>query len=254
MAVNNFEACHAVTAKYEGGFVNHPSDPGGATNWGITRAVLADWRGRPVSVADVKAMPYAEALLIFRKRFWNTVGAENMPKGVDLACYDWGVNSGPARGRKAYADTAGILSPPARVKQIMALRRGFYAAIIAKNGKLAAFRKGWANRAAGVEAIAYKWALAAQGMKPAEVTRQMQAEAATAQQTAAKNGPERKSHQRPQITGRARKCETGADIHCHQDQITGHHLGKDAAQRLDAGDVNHPANETHHVKARPHIA
>lgn len=193
MAVNNFEACHAVTAKYEGGFVNHPSDPGGATNWGITRAVMADWRGRPVSVADVKAMPYAEALLIFRKRFWNTVGAENMPKGVDLACYDWGVNSGPARGRKAYADTASIASPPSRVKQIMAARRGFYAAIIARNGKLAAFRKGWANRAAAIEAIAYKWALAAQGMKPAEVTRQMQAEAATAQQTAAKKAGQAKA-------------------------------------------------------------
>jgi lysozyme family protein len=109
-----------------------------------------------------------------------------MDKGVDLACFDWGVNSGAARGRKAYADTSGIVSPPARVKKIMAMRRSFYAAIIARNGKLAAFRKGWANRAAGIEAVAYKWALAAQGMKPGTITVQMQAEAATAQQTAAK--------------------------------------------------------------------
>lgn len=193
MAQGNFEACHAVTAKYEGRFVNHPADPGGATNWGVTRAVLAAWRGRPVSVQEVRDMPYAEALAIFRKKFWDTIGADGMPRGVDLCCYDWGVNSGPARGKRAYADTAAIADIAKRVKAIMAARRGFYAAIIARNGKLAAFSKGWANRAAGIEAIAYKWALQAQGLKPADVQRQMGAEAAQSGQQAVKKDKQAKA-------------------------------------------------------------
>ena len=45
----------------EGGFVNHPADRGGATNWGVTQGTLAAWRGYPVSVADVHALTRDEA-------------------------------------------------------------------------------------------------------------------------------------------------------------------------------------------------
>lgn len=186
MAQNNFEACHKVTSKYEGGFVNHPADPGGATNWGITRAVLADWRKRPVSVEEVRTMPYSEALSIFKRKYWDPVGAEGMPKGVDLACYDWGVNSGVARGRKAYSDFANISSPVDRVKAIMAARRSFFSAIIARNNKLSAFKKGWANRVAGVEAYALKMAYEARNLTPAQVQEKLTEEAATARKTADK--------------------------------------------------------------------
>lgn len=186
MAINNFEACHAHTAKWEGGWSDHSADPGGKTNWGITQATLGVYLGRPASAAEIRALTKEQAKLIYKKLFWNSIGAETMPRGVDMACYDWGVNSGPARGKKAFNDTAGILSPPARVKQIMASRRAFFAAIIARNGKLAAFRKGWANRAAGIEAAAYKMALTAQGMQPEVIAKQMQAEASQAGKTAAK--------------------------------------------------------------------
>lgn len=192
MAQGNFDACHDVTAKFEGGYVNHPADPGGATNWGITIGVLRQERGS-ATVADVKALTYAEAKRIFKTRFWNPVGAETMPRGVDLACYDWGVNSGVSRGKRAYADTANIADIAARVKAICAARRNFFAAIIARNGKLAAFRKGWANRLAAVEATAYRWALVAQGKSGSVITREMQAEAAKAGTAAAKKQTQAKT-------------------------------------------------------------
>src|SRR5690606_7789917 len=55
----------------EGGFVNHPADKGGATKFGITRATLAAWRTRPVSVEDVQRMNREEAAAIYRKRYWD---------------------------------------------------------------------------------------------------------------------------------------------------------------------------------------
>jgi len=58
--------------KWEGGYVDHPQDPGGATNMGITRNTLADWRGRPVSKEEVKELSESEAKDIYFKRYWRT--------------------------------------------------------------------------------------------------------------------------------------------------------------------------------------
>jgi len=184
MAQNNFEPCHAVTAKWEGGWSDHAADPGGKTNFGVTQATLGTYLGRAATADEIRALTKDQAKAIFKKLFWHGVGAEGMPRGVDLACYDWGVNSGVARGRRAYSEAAHISNPAERVKAIMAARRAFFAAIIAKNGKLAAFRKGWANRAADIEAVAYKWALQAQGLAPAEVQGRMAEEAGRARKAA----------------------------------------------------------------------
>ena len=64
MAMHGFEPALAHVLAQEGGFVDHPLDPGGATKMGITRATLARFRGRPVSVAEVMALTRAEAAAI----------------------------------------------------------------------------------------------------------------------------------------------------------------------------------------------
>ena len=74
MADDAFAACLAFTLKYEGGFVDHPADPGGATNLGVTRATLARWRRSPVSTADVKALTRDEAGEIYRRFYWRSGG------------------------------------------------------------------------------------------------------------------------------------------------------------------------------------
>lgn len=97
MTAQNFETALAHVFKVEGGYADHPSDPGGATNFGITRATLASWRGKPVSKAEVKALTRAEAASIYRANYWDKVKGDDLPSGVDLAMFDHAVHSGPNR-------------------------------------------------------------------------------------------------------------------------------------------------------------
>ncbi len=97
MARENFASALDLIFRHEGGYVDHPLDPGGATHFGITRGTLAQVRGRPVSRAEVMALGKREAGDIYRTRYWNAVKADELPAGIDLAVFDAAVNSGPAR-------------------------------------------------------------------------------------------------------------------------------------------------------------
>ena len=101
MSASNFERALREVLRHEGGYSNHPADPGGATNMGITHKTLAQWRGRSVSKTDVKDLSVEEAFAIYRARYWNTILGDDMPPGLDLALFDYAVNSGPARAIKA---------------------------------------------------------------------------------------------------------------------------------------------------------
>ena len=101
MASENFDRCLTLTLGFEGGYVDNPHDPGGATNLGITRAILAKVRGRPVAKAEVMALTRAEASGIYRRLFWNSIAADTLPLGVDAALFDLSVNSGPGRAIRA---------------------------------------------------------------------------------------------------------------------------------------------------------
>src|SRR3954454_10905388 len=100
MAAANFEASLALVLKHEGGFSDHPADPGGATNLGITRATLARVRGRPVTVDEVRALTPREAAAIYRRFYWDPVKGDELPPGVDHAVFDCAVNAGVARAAK----------------------------------------------------------------------------------------------------------------------------------------------------------
>lgn len=95
-----FETAHAFIEKWEGGFANHPDDPGGATNFGITLDTLSRWRGKPVSVEDVRNLTIEEAREIYFANYWTPLRADEMPVSVALMTYNAGVNSGPSRGAK----------------------------------------------------------------------------------------------------------------------------------------------------------
>lgn len=108
MAASNFERALSCVLKQEGGFVDHPADPGGATALGITRATLARARGRPASVADVKALTRAEAAAIYRRLYWDAVAGDRLPPGLDLAVFDLAVNSGPPRALRLLQSSLGV--------------------------------------------------------------------------------------------------------------------------------------------------
>lgn len=80
--------------RHEGGFVNDPDDPGGATNFGITRATLEDWRGRDVSPAEVESMGIAEARAIYRDRYYLKPRIDLLPAELQPSVFDFHVNAG----------------------------------------------------------------------------------------------------------------------------------------------------------------
>ena len=84
----------------EGGYVDHPKDPGGATNMGITFAVLQAWRKKKITKADVKALTKDEALAIYKANYWDVMQCSRLPLGLDYMVMDYGVNSGPGRSIK----------------------------------------------------------------------------------------------------------------------------------------------------------
>ena len=98
----NFDKCLAMVLKHEGGFVDHPEDPGGATNMGVTQhtynSYLARYRLKRRSVRKITA---GEVALIYRRNYWDRVRGDDLPPGVDWTVFDWAVNSGPSRSAKA---------------------------------------------------------------------------------------------------------------------------------------------------------
>lgn len=92
----------------EGGYVNHPSDPGGPTNFGIT---IADYRRymRPdATAADVRVMNVEEAKAIYREKYWRAMRCDELPAGVDYCVFDYAVNSGTGRVPKVLQRVLGI--------------------------------------------------------------------------------------------------------------------------------------------------
>ncbi len=109
---DRFETCLAHVLAHEGGYVDHPADPGGATNMGITRRTLAEWRGiSPASALDkqeVRALTREEAARIYRARYWERCAADEMAAGLDLAVFDFAVNSGPDRAVRMLQTLLGV--------------------------------------------------------------------------------------------------------------------------------------------------
>jgi lysozyme family protein len=97
MAASNWPVAARLVLQHEGGYVDHPADPGGATRYGVTLATLRAYRGRPTSKEDVKALSVEEAKAIYKAQYWDTVKGDDLPAGLDYAVFDFCVNSGPDR-------------------------------------------------------------------------------------------------------------------------------------------------------------
>jgi hypothetical protein len=90
----NFDHCLDMLLEHEGGFVNHPKDPGGMTNLGVTRATYEQYMGRGVTEAEMRALTVADVAPIYRAEYWDKARCDDLPSGLDWAVFDWGVNSG----------------------------------------------------------------------------------------------------------------------------------------------------------------
>ena len=94
MKDNFVKSLHHVL-KSEGGFVDHPDDPGGVTNKGITARTYENFLGGPVDVQMMRDIPDNHVEEIYKDMYWEVVRADDLPAGVDLCVFDFGVNAGP---------------------------------------------------------------------------------------------------------------------------------------------------------------
>lgn len=95
---SHFAVCLSLTLVYEGGYSNHPRDPGKATMRGITQSVYDDWRvmqGLPKQ--SVRLIASTEVSTIYQWRYWDAARCGSLPVGVDYAMFDFAVNSGVRR-------------------------------------------------------------------------------------------------------------------------------------------------------------
>jgi lysozyme family protein len=104
----NWDDCFKRVLKHEGGFVNHPKDPGGMTNLGVTRASWEAYLGRDVSEADMRALTPELVKPFYKTMYWDKIKGDDLPSGVDYAAYDFAVNSGVGRSAKYLQRIAGV--------------------------------------------------------------------------------------------------------------------------------------------------
>lgn len=147
----------------EGGFVDHPADRGGPTNFGITQAVLAEHRRRPVTVDDVRHLTRSEAVEIYSTRYiapfsfvvdrplWHLLVDSGVNHGVTRAIQWLQAAVGVRPDGKVGPVTRAALrrqAPSDVYRRILRRRVVFYGEIITKNPSQAAFAHGWARRVA----------------------------------------------------------------------------------------------------------
>ncbi|GGJ40205.1 glycoside hydrolase family 108 protein [Neoroseomonas lacus] len=172
-ARDNFPVCITEILQHEGGFVNNPADPGGATNLGITKATLEAFREKAVTEDDVRNLTKDEAQEIYRAKYWNVMRCNDLPPGIDLMVFDFGVNAGPQRSVKLLQKAAGVtIDGSVGPITLAAVRAADPAELIARfaQGRMDHYRslstfetfgRGWTNRTEAVRATALRMALAA---------------------------------------------------------------------------------------------
>ena len=170
MAKENWDKCFEMVLKHEGGYVNHPKDPGGRTNLGVTQRAWEEYVGRSVDEAEMRSLTPEIVKPFYKSRYWDRIKGDDLPSGVDYAAYDLAVNSGVGRAAKYLQSIAGVPSDgiigpkslaaikdcPAdeMVDAMCGMRLEFLKALPTWD----TFGKGWGRRVAEVEEKASKMA------------------------------------------------------------------------------------------------
>lgn len=176
----NFARALSLVLKEEGGFVNDPHDPGGATNKGITIATYRRYVNAKGTVGDLKRISAADVAKVYKRQYWDAVAGDDLPGGIDYAVFDFAVNSGPGRAAKFLQRILGVaVDGKIGPATIGAAKASFKASVI---NTLSAdrleflkglptwgrYRKGWSARVARVKAAALDMADTA-ALSPAPV-------------------------------------------------------------------------------------
>jgi lysozyme family protein len=155
--MSTFERAMDFVLEWEGGYVNHPSDPGGETNYGISKKSYPD--------VDIKNLRKDQAMNIYRKYYWYEIRGDELPSAIAIAVMDYAVNSGVKRASRAlqnlvHAEVDGQIGP-LTIKQVQIAADHLGAKIVAQkvvmqrsdflcglisNPDMIPFMKGWMRR------------------------------------------------------------------------------------------------------------
>ena len=149
--------------QWEGGYVNHPNDPGGATNKGVTQKVYDAWRQRQGQAArDVRQLEESELHALYESGYWAPPKCPNLATPLDLVQFDTAVNMGVGRAVKFMQKAVGTepdgawgpgtqacvdgCDLGATLVSYCQVREDYYRQLAVNNPKLQVFLKGWMNR------------------------------------------------------------------------------------------------------------
>lgn len=140
--ISNYPFCLKEVLKSEGGYTNDPRDPGGPTNFGITIIDYRKYINSSGTAEDVKNMTVDQAKTIYKSKYWDAMGCDNLPSGVDYTVFDYGVNSGVGRAKKVLAQFAAIKDPVQMINAINDERLAF----LKRLKTWSTFGRGWGPR------------------------------------------------------------------------------------------------------------
>jgi lysozyme family protein len=181
--MGEFERALPRVLVHEGGFSDHPKDPGGATMKGVTQRVFTEYltaNGQPSR--DVRTITDAELQAIYRKRYWDQAKCDRLAPGVSYVVFDGSVNSGVAQsvkwlqralqgmglyqgaidgiiGQGTILAAGGVNDNDALIARIIERREAFLRSLTT----FKTFGKGWLSRIANVKATGQAWATGSVG-------------------------------------------------------------------------------------------
>ena len=103
----NFKECLDLVLKSEGGFVNHPQDPGGMTNLGVTKRVWEEYTGHEADEKTMRGLTPEKVAPLYEQRYWRPTYCEVLPRGLDLLVFSMGINAGTGRSVKLLQQSIG---------------------------------------------------------------------------------------------------------------------------------------------------
>ena len=137
-----FDQALRFVLSVEGGYVDNPNDPGGATNFGITQKTYDAWQdAHGATRQEVRWITMPVVAMIYEENYWKVAGCDSLAWPMNLIIFDTAVNNGYGIAQ-AVAQAADGLGPDAAI----AVRRYVYRKLAANNPNLAGFLKGWMNR------------------------------------------------------------------------------------------------------------
>ena len=158
----NWDKAFDLVIVNEGGYVDNSQDPGGATNWGCTKAVWEKYVGHEVTKDDIKALTKEDVKPLYKRNYWDAIHGDAIPSGLDYCLFDCAINSGVNRSAKIIQEIVGVfadgaignntvsaitqLNPVTAINEFCDKRQAFLESL----KTFPVFGKGWSKRVSEV--------------------------------------------------------------------------------------------------------